>query len=485
MDIFNKDVAIEFVDDKTYPSELPFDPPEAYPEIPKTGINQRNSIYEGIRALLHRLKLDAENFGSSSWNPLKHVVKPGMTVFIKPNTVRHFHVGGGDIQSVIVHASVLRPVLDYVILALKNEGRIIIGDSQVIFGRFDEAYKVAQIDKLLDWYRERTDIPIECFDLRLVEGHRTYMWGKWGRRPVEQDQRGYTFVDLGELSAFREIDPKRLRIAIASHKNMFKHHSGGRHEYLIPNSFLQSDAIINVPKFKTHRRTAVTLAQKGFFGIPAWKDTLPHFITGSVEEGGDQYIHPSWRKKVGTRLHDVIQSSPYVPVKFMFAVAKKVLWNSSKIIPFKDDVYEAMWHGNDTLWRTLLDLNRIVFYADREGIIKDTPQRTHFCIIDGIIGGEKNGPVSPDPRPLGLLMAGHNATAMDAAGASLMGFDASKIPIIYRALSTQFEPCRLFDGSAEDIRILHGDQTFPLSEMPDDLNLHFEPHPGWKGHIEL
>lgn len=485
MDFFNNDVALEFIDRKSYPSQVPFDPPEVFPEMSHTQIDPHNSIYSGVRALFHRLKLDHEHYGSASWNPLKHVVQPGMTVFIKPNTVRHFHVDGGDVQSVIVHASVLRPILDYVILALKDEGRIIVGDSQVLFGRFDEAYKVAQIDKLLDWYRDRTNIPIECFDLRLVEGHRTYMWGKWGRRSVAQDQRGYTFVNLGDLSAFRDIDPKRLRIAIASHKNMLKHHSGGKHEYLIPNSFLESDAIINVPKFKTHRRTAVTLAQKGFFGIPAWKDTLPHFITGSVEEGGDQYIHPSWRKRVGTRMHDIIQSSPYVPVKFIFAVAKKLLWNSSLIVPFKDDVYEAKWHGNDTLWRTLLDLNRIVFYADRKGVIRDTPQRTHFCIIDGIIGGEKDGPVSPDPRPLGLLMAGHNAVAMDAAGSTLMGFDIDKIPIIANALATRTERCPLFQGDVQDIGVIDGGQPFSLAGLSDHRNLRFEPHPGWKGHVEL
>lgn len=338
---------------------------------------------------------------------------------------------------------------------------------------------------MLDWYRDKTDVPIECFDLRLVEGHRTYMWGKWARRKVEQDPRGYTFVDLADSSAFHDIDPKRLRIAIASHKNMYKHHSNGKHEYLIPNSFLQSDAIINVPKFKTHRRTAVTLAQKGFFGIPAWKDTLPHFITGSVAEGGDQYINPSWRKKVGTRMHDVIQSSPYIPVKFMFAVAKKLLWNSSKIIPFKDDVYEAMWHGNDTLWRTLLDLNRVVFYADKNGNVRNTPQRTHFCIIDGIIGGEKNGPVSPDARSLGLLMAGNNAVAMDAAGATLMGFDIQRIPIVSNAIATCTENLPLFAGKWQDIQIIDNAKTYSLTDAPQRRNLQFEPHPGWKGQIEL
>lgn len=485
MKLYENSVAVQFVRNRDYRLEPPFDPPEKYPELNASGINEENQIFEGVRTLFRMLKLDEANFGTSNWNPFKDIIKPGMTVFLKPNTVRHFHLDGKDVLSVIVDASVLRPILDYTCIALKNRGRIIVADSQVIFGRFAPAYKAARIDALLDWYRTRTDIPIECFDLRLVEGHRTYMWGKWGRRSVAKDPKGYTFVDLEDLSAFRDVDPKRLRIAIASHKNMYKHHSGGKHEYLIPNSFLQSDVVINIPKFKTHRRTAITLAQKNLFGIPAWKDTMPHFTTGSVIEGGDQYINPSWRKRIGTWMHDIIQSSPYVPIKFAFAVLKKILWNTHKIIPFKDDVFEAMWHGNDTLWRTLVDINRIAFYADREGTICDTPQRAHFCLVDGIIGGERNGPVSPDPVPLGLLMAGHNAAAMDAVGATLMGFDIRKIPVVSKAIETRNDRCPLFKGAIDDIWVFDTDHAYTLMETPKYRNLHFEPHPGWKGNIEL
>jgi uncharacterized protein (DUF362 family) len=429
--------------------------------------------------------LDEENYGSPDWNPLKDIVKPGMSVFVKPNTVRHYHIDGKDVLSIIVHASIVRPVLDYICIALKGDGRIILGDSQVIFGRFAPAWKIAQLDALVGWYRTQVRIPIECYDLRIVEGTRTYMWGKWGRRKVEQDPRGYTFVNLGNLSAFRDIDPKRLRIGIASHKEMYKHHSNGKHEYLIPNSFLECDVVFNIPKFKTHRRTAITLAQKCFVGIPAWKDSMPHFTTGSVSEGGDQYINPSWRKRIGTHLHDIIQTTPYIPVKFVTAVAKKILWNSKWIIPFKDDIYEAMWHGNDTLWRLLVDLNRIAFYADKNGVIQDNPQRDHFCVMDGIIGGEKNGPVNVDPVPLGLLMAGYNAAAIDAAGATLMGFDITKIPIVIRSMATRNEKSPLFVGTAGDIEIIDEQKRYSMLEMPKHRNLHFEPHPGWKGGVEL
>ena len=66
-----------------------------------------------------------------------------MTVFVKPNTVRHYHMDGKEVLSIIIHSSVMRPVLDYILIALKGSGRIIIGDSQVLFGRFKEAYAVS------------------------------------------------------------------------------------------------------------------------------------------------------------------------------------------------------------------------------------------------------------------------------------------------------------------------------------------------------
>jgi len=488
MSLQNKKVAVNFSGIGTYFEHAPFHPPERFPEYEGSDVQPGNGIYTAVRQVLHQVGLDADHYGSPEWNPFGDFIEQGMTVFIKPNTVRHYHTGGGDVLSIINHASVLRPILDYTVKALKGDGRIIIGDSQVIFGQFDKAYKAASIDQLLEWYTSWCPVPIECFDLRMVRGVRTYMYGKWGRQKVEQDPRGYRFVDLGDKSCFKSIDPKRLRIAIASYKNMYKHHSDGKHEYMFPQSVLDSDVIINIPKLKTHRRTAVTLAMKNFMGIPAWKDSLPHFITGSPEEGGDQYINPSARKRICTRLHDEIQSNPYIPVKFACAVTKKIVWNSHKIIPFKDDVFEAMWYGNDTLWRTLLDLNRGVLFADREGRIQDTPQRRYFAMIEGFIAGEKNGPVGVDPVPAGVVLAGYNPVALDLTAASLMGFDVRRIPMIWNAFGGRDglngQAPSLFDGDEGQIIINTGDETLAFDQFQERHNLKFKPHPTWKGHIE-
>ncbi len=481
---FNNLIAALFTGQYEYPQNVPYHPPEKYPEYQLKETDESNHVYRAVRSLLFELGLDKKHFNNPAWNPFGEFIEPGMTVFIKPNTVVHKHQRGKDINSIIVHASMIRPILDYVCKALDDKGVIYIGDSQLYMSNFDTAMDASGISALLKWYREQTPVRLECFDLRLNKGKRTWLYGRWAREKIEKDSRGYTWVNLAEKSCFRDIDPKRLRIAIASHKDMYRHHSAGKHEYGFPNSLLQSDVVISIPKLKTHRRTAVTLAVKNFMGIPAAKDCLPHFITGSVQEGGDQYIHPSRRKNIVTFLHDQIQSSPYMPVKFVCAIAKKLLWNTHFIVPFKDDVYEAMWPGNDTIWRTLADLNRIILYANKHGIIQKTPQRKLLYLMDGLIGGEGDGPLACDPKPAGVLMAGFNPIALDAVAAAIMGFDIEKIPTITRIPIEPPHDLPLFRGTVADVMISDSAKRVSFREYVKDRNLQFKAHPNWQGHVE-
>ncbi|MGC2194781.1 MAG: DUF362 domain-containing protein [Terriglobales bacterium] len=477
-------VAVTFTGLKGYPTTVPFNPSEKYPEYLGVACDPGNKVYGNVRETLHRLGLDRENYGTSQWNPLGTIVTPGMTVLVKPNTVRHFHIDGKDIFSVIIHASVLRPILDYILIALKGQGRIIIGDSQVLFGHFDEAMRISQIGNLVDWYRGQTPVPIECFDFRIYRRVRTWLYGEWGRKTVRMDPRGYTTVDLGAVSNFRDIDPRILRINVASHKDMYKCHSDGRHEYVFPNSVLQADAIISIAKMKTHRRTAVTLAIKNFMGLPAWKDSLPHFRIGSPEEGGDQYPNRSWRKRVHTNVRDWAETTNWVPAKFLWTSTDKAIWATRWLVPFKDNVNQAMWHGNDTLWRTLLDINRAVFYSDKDGKLHDSVQKNYFCLVDGIVGGEKDGPISCEPVYPGVLAAGLNPVAIDVAVASLMGFDIEKIPIIKRGIETLSQPAPLFFGGLDSVRVIDQNRAMTLEEFKQRYNLKFAPHPNWVGHVE-
>ena len=476
-------VAASLREIRGYPA-APFDPPELYPELPCASVNPTNSVYAGIRSLFHRMELDASNHGSSTWNPLGTLIKPGMTVFIKPNTVMHRHGKGKDVFSVVVHASVLRPIIDYACIALQGLGRIIVGDSELLFSNFDKAMEITGIAQLLRWYRSRTSIPIELLDLRQTRGARSWLFGRWRRIAVNGDPRGYSRVELGTHSLFHGIDPGKLRIAVASFKEMQEYHSENRHGYLFPRSLLSADVVINIAKLKTHRRTGVTLSLKNFMGLPSAKGALPHFRLGSPAEGGDQYIHASFRKRIGSRLHDSIQTVRWTPAKFVSAVAKKLVWESRHIVPFRDDVFEAMWPGNDTVWRTLLDIHRAVRYADKTGVMRETPQRGFLHFIDGVVAGEGDGPLSPNPVPAGCIIAGGDPVALDVVAAGLMGFDHRKIRLIVEGLREPGRELPISAAREDEIHVSSEDGLMELSKFLSRHNLRLAPHPGWKGSIE-
>ena len=147
-----------------------------------------------------------------------------------------------------------------------------------------------------------------------------------------------------------------------------------------------------------------------------------------------------------------------------------------------------MWYGNDTLWRTLMDLNRGVLYADREGVIQETQQRRYFTIMDGFIAGEKDGPVAVDPVPAGVVMAAYNPVAMDLVASSLMGFDVKRIPMIWNTfggrdgLNGAAPP--MFEGDESQVTVNTGEEILSFDQFLEGHNLKFEPHPSWKGHIE-
>ena len=142
-----------------------------------------------------------------------------------------------------------------------------------------------------------------------------------------------------------------------------------------------------------------------------------------------------------------------------------------------------MWYGNDTLWRTLLDINRAVFYTDKSGKLCDSIQKKYFCLIDGIVGGEKDGPISCEPVYPGVLAAGFNPVAFDVVVTSLMGFDVDKVPIVKRGIETIDSRKPLFWGGIDTIRVIDGAEM-SLDQFLRHRNLKYAPHPNWVGHVE-
>jgi uncharacterized protein (DUF362 family) len=150
-----------------------FSPNKKYPEIKKLGIykeiNPENTVYQSVRELFQLLKLDKENIGTQHWNPLTEIIKPGDKVLIKPNMVKHksdLHNTDASLTELITHPSIISAVLDYVVLALKNKGTIIIGDAPIQEALFGKILDYLQLNNLKKKYDSISGITIEIIDFR-------------------------------------------------------------------------------------------------------------------------------------------------------------------------------------------------------------------------------------------------------------------------------------------------------------------------------
>jgi uncharacterized protein (DUF362 family) len=136
-----------------------------------------------------------------------------------------------------------------------------------------------------------------------------------------------------------------------------------------------------------------------------------------------------------------------------------------------------------------LDLNRCFYYSNRDGIHLDAkePVRRALTIIDGVIAGEDEGPLAPDDRPLGAILASTDPVAADLVAIRLMGFDERHIPKVRTAMDDEVlrvtrvrEPgqVRVFESDFDT----HTTHERRLDEIaPEKI---FVPHQGWRGHIE-
>jgi uncharacterized protein (DUF362 family) len=157
--------------------------------------------------------------------------------------------------------------------------------------------------------------------------------------------------------------------------------------YRIAPAVLQADVVISVPKVKVHCSGGATLTMKNMLGIiPAWDGPY-----GSAE------------------LKDCAHASD---LDMAQGARGKYL-------------------DNDTIWRSMADLNRILLYADAAGHLQPFRQRRYLTIVDGIVAAEESQ-YQPHPRPLGTVVIGTDPVTCDAVTARVMGFDPRKLRSVTR-----------------------------------------------------
>ena len=173
----------------------------------------------------------------------------------------------------------------------------------------------------------------------------------------------------------------------------------------------------------------------------------------------------------------VLKNSPllsrlFVPLK---KVGRIVFGDTQKV------VRSGNWHGNDTCWRMVLDLNKCLFSFNGAGERRTKPVR-YLAVVDGIIGGEGNGPMAPDAKPCGVIIAGTHPLAVDCVAATLMGFDVQRIRMLKNAFAMRelnFAPFNL-----EDIEVVSNKPAWNGRLATMEETFAFKPHFGWTGAIE-
>ena len=441
----------------------PYGPGEAYPEFAGRGVEVQgggNGVFAAVREALRGLGLDAGRFGQAGWNPLGALVRKGGSIVVKPNWVLHRNMKeGAGMECMVTHPSVLRAVLEYVFLA--EPGRVVLGDAPLQNCDFAALQAQEGLPEVLAEFARR-GLAVEVKDFRRTTLREV---GEL-KTDVSEELRPeseYVLVDLGADSLLEEIsgDWEKFRVTVYDPRKMRAHHRPGRHRYLLAREVLEADLVVNCPKLKTHKKAGMTCCLKNLVGINGNKEYLPHHRKGGADGGGDNYAHRHWKMSLAEELLDEANRRwrgwPRV-YRLLERVAWRLMVKHRKEDPMAQ--LEGSWKGNDTIWRTCLDLNRALIYAGKDGRMREEPQREEVSIVDAVVTGQGLGPLEPDALATGAVYAAHNPAAGDEVGARLLGLRREMLPLVRESGGRWRWP--VFTGRCETA----GLEGFPGAKAP-------------------
>jgi uncharacterized protein (DUF362 family) len=406
---------------------------------------------------------------------------------LKPNWIKEHDErtpGPGAWEQVITHPAVIEAVAAWAAEALQSTsgGQITICDAPQTNSSFAKIREYCGLDAMIERLAKKYPaVEFRLLDLRpeewlSVDGVTV------SKTMLPDDPLGSTVVRLNEASEFVGYHGEgKLYGASYDMAETNRHHQGHVHEYMLCRTPMDADLFINLPKLKTHKKVGLTCALKNLVGINANKNWLPHHTEGTPAQGGDQFPADTTKARLEHSLMGAAKrllvgnhllSRAFVPLK---KLGRQFFGDTRHV------VRSGNWHGNDTCWRMVLDLNKCFFHFDGEGRHRTKP-RQYLTIVDGIIAGEGNGPMTPDRKECGVILVGANPVAVDCVAATLMGFDWRKLPLLRNAFA--MKELSFVDFKPEDIRVTSNKPEWNggLDDLTDTF--HFKPHFGWVGKIE-
>ncbi len=413
-------------------------------------------------------------------------IRSGDRIVIKPNWVKEHNASKPHDENgwltVITHPAVVRAVARWAATQLGGRGSVTLCDAPQSDSSFETIRRLHKLDDLIA--ECRSDFPgieFSLFDMRAEEW--TIADGVTiAKRELPSDPAGAIDIHLDENSEFLG-HPGLGRLYGASYDfaTTNRQHTDPHHEYRICRTPMAADVLINVPKLKTHKKVGLTVALKNLVGTTPRTNWLPRHTEGTPAEGGDQFAESTAKRALeGSLMRSAKKilfgrhflSRLFVPLKkigrFIFGDTKHV-------------VRSGNWHGNDTAWRMILDLHKCFFYFNGDGQPREQPLR-YLTIVDAIISGDGDGPMSCDPVPTGLILAGTHPVAIDCVCAQLMGFNWKKTRLLSGAFQLKTLPITAFQPSDITVTSNNPDWHGPLEEMKNVFS--FRCHFGWQGHLE-
>lgn len=401
-------------------------PAPRYPSREGAGASATDEISRALSSLARELGWS----DGAALGAFGKLIPRGARVLVKPNFVTHENQGAGGIEPLVTHESLVRAVVEAV---LKTEAaEVSVGDAPMQGCDFAALLRETKLDAWAEDMARRDGRFNGIRDFR-----RTIAVFRDGVRTASEnlrDESEFVLFDLGRESLLEPItnESGAFRVTCYDPRLMRRTHAPGRHQYLVARAVLDADVVINLPKLKTHKKAGITCALKNLIGINGNKEFLPHHRIGGASFGGDCYPGASPLKRSLEFVLDRQNSTARPALGKVWHGLGVQLERAARLAGDSLGV-EGSWSGNDTVWRTALDLNRVLLYGQPDATFAESPARLVVHVADAVVAGQGDGPLAPEALPMGLLLGAWNAAAMDWAGAHLLGYDPRRVSIAREA----------------------------------------------------
>lgn len=397
--------------------------------------------------------------------PIEKVL--GKKVLLKPNWVLHSKKPNDEL-CLRTHDNFLLTAL--AIILEKKPAKVTIGDAPIQGCNWDKMRSPAFYEHIKE-LSQTYAVPIEIKDFRRKTFNPKKNNPITERLPLSE----YVIFDLGKESLLEPISKEGKNIFRVTNYNpdrLSDSHTKGKHQYCITKELFDADLVISLPKIKTHQKTGMTGALKNLVGVNGDKDFLPHHRIGGTGFGGDCYPGKNYLRLWSELALDQANRNQGKRSFWFWTKACSVLWKLNK--PQKTYHIAAAWYGNDTTWRMVMDLNKIALYGNADGTLSKEPQRDLYSLCDGIIGGQGDGPLLPDPLPLGVICFANHSGLTDICMAKLMGFDFQKIPLLAKVNESI---------NYDKIKISLNNRAIKLDKLIENV-ISTLPSPGWVEYLK-